>query len=145
MTPVQLYDRLEGRMRNATQSPPHDDATFGQIDKSAWRADVARPAPDFQQIAQTCEFHELRGTTLRFTFPMSLVFLAWYLCYVLLSAYFPGFMGTRLFGAVNIGLLMGLGQFASTLLITAWYLRYARREIDPRVRDLYVDATGEEP
>ncbi|MFC7340994.1 DUF485 domain-containing protein [Saccharopolyspora griseoalba] len=132
-------------MRNATQPPPQDDATFGQIDKSAWRADMTRPAPNFQQIVQTSEFGELRGAVRRFTFPMSLAFIAWYLCYVVLAAYFPDFMGTRVFGAINIGLLMGLGQFASTLLITAWYLRYAQREIDPRVRDLYVGATGEEP
>ena len=132
-------------MHNATQSPPPDQATFGEIDKSAWRPDVTRPAPDFQQIAQAPEFNELRGTMRRFTFPMSAAFFAWYLCYVVLAAYFPDFMGTRLFGTINVGLVMGLGQFASTLLITAWYLRYARREIDPRVRDIYLGATGEEP
>ncbi|WP_344131184.1 DUF485 domain-containing protein [Saccharopolyspora halophila] len=144
-TPMQVYDRLEGRMRNATPSPPQGDATFGEIDKSAWRSDVARPAPDFERIGQSSEFRELRGRVRRFTFPMTAAFLAWYLVYVVLAAYFPEFMGTRVFGAVNIGLLLGLGQFASTVLIIVWYLRYAAREIDPRVHDLYVNVTGEEP
>lgn len=132
-------------MHNATQSPPPDQSTFGEIDKSAWRPEVIQKATDFQQIAHGPEFTELRGAMRRFTFPMSAAFLTWYLCYVVLAAYFPDFMGTRLFGTINVGLLMGLGQFASTLLITAWYLRYARREIDPRVRGIYLDATGEEP
>ena len=137
-------------MRNATQPPPpsrQTEATFGEIDKSARRTDIALPGdagPDFPRIARSDEFRELRGKLRRFTFPMTLVFLLWYIGYVVLAAYFPDFMSIRLFGAVNIGLVLGVGQFATTLLITALYLRYAANEIDPRATELYRNVTGEE-
>lgn len=137
-------------MRNATQPPSpsrQTEATFGQIDKSARRTDLPVPGdagPDFPSIARSAEFRELRGKLRRFTFPMTLVFVVWYVGYVVLAAYFPDFMGIRLFGAVNIGLVLGIGQFVSTLVITALYLRYAAKEIDPRSAELYRNATGEE-
>ncbi|MEB3368258.1 DUF485 domain-containing protein [Saccharopolyspora mangrovi] len=137
-------------MRNATQPPPRSrqtEATFGEIDKSARRTDLPAPGhagPDFPHIAQSAEFRELRGKLRRFTFPMTLLFLLWYVGYVVAAAYFPEFMAIRLFGAVNIGLVLGVGQFVSTLVITALYLRYAANQIDPRAADLYHSATGEE-
>lgn len=137
-------------MRNATQPPPpsrQTEATFGEIDKSARRTDLAasgQAEPDFSHIAQSAEFRELRGKLRRFTFPMTVLFLLWYVGYVVVAAYFPGFMATRLFGAVNVGLVLGIGQFISTLVITVLYLRYAAGEIDPRAAELYRDATGEE-
>ena len=39
----------------------------------------------------------------------------------------------RIFGAVHVGLALGLLQFVSTLAITAGYLRFARRRLDPQV------------
>lgn len=123
-------------------TPAAPAATFGQIDKSA-----ARPAgpPDYLEIAQRPEFHELRTRLRRFVFPMSAAFLIWYLGYVVLAAYLPEFMSIRLLGEINIGLVMGVGQFATTILIIALYLRYAARHIDPRVRALHRDVTGEDP
>ncbi|GAA4619838.1 DUF485 domain-containing protein [Saccharopolyspora hordei] len=117
-------------------------ATFGQIDESTTRS--AGP-PDYLEIAHRPEFGELRSRLRRFVFPMSAVFLAWYLGYVVLAAYAPEFMSVRVVGEVNVGLLMGVGQFASTVLITALYLRYAARHVDPRVRALHQDVTGEDP
>ncbi|SFS39201.1 DUF485 domain-containing protein [Saccharopolyspora flava] len=137
-------------MRNATQPPPpprQTEATFGQIDKSARRTDLpepARPKPDYPALARSDEFRELRGRLRRFTFPMTAIFLIWYVGYVIAAAYFPDFMAIRLFGTVNIGLVFGIAQFVSTLVITVLYLRYAAAEIDPRADDLYRQATGEE-
>ncbi|MEV6234100.1 DUF485 domain-containing protein [Saccharopolyspora shandongensis] len=138
-------------MPNGTQPPPPRTpgggpapvATFGQIDKPAPRAN--RPAPDYTAIARSPEFLDLRARLRRFVFPMTAVFLLWYLGYVVLAAYQPEFMSIRLFGEVNVGLVMGIGQFATTILITALYLKYAARQIDPRVVALYREATGEEP
>ncbi|HEY0498852.1 MAG TPA: DUF485 domain-containing protein [Kutzneria sp.] len=96
-----------------------------------------RPAgpqrPDFEAIQDSPEFAELRHRLRRFIFPMTALFLVWYLTYVLLSAYAHAFMATQVFGLVNVGLLLGLGQFVSTVLITLAYNRYARRRIDPQV------------
>jgi uncharacterized membrane protein (DUF485 family) len=134
---------MEGRMANATQSsfPARTPgvgndapAVFGEIDRSA--PGTPHADPDFVAIAESPEFHELRSRLYRFVFPMSAVFLAWYLAYVGTAAYLPGFMSIRLFGEINIGLLMGVGQFASTIVITALYLRFASRWIDPQVAEL---------
>ncbi|MER7009972.1 DUF485 domain-containing protein [Saccharopolyspora sp. NPDC000359] len=136
-------------MRNATHlpqvSPAPPAATFGQIDKSAARPTRPAGPPDYLEIAQRPEFHEVRSRLRRFVFPMSAAFLAWYLGYVVLAAYAPEFMAIRLVGAINIGLVLGIGQFATTILIIVLYLRYAARHVDPRVRALHEDVTGEEP
>lgn len=89
--------------------------------------------PDFIALRQSEDFQRLRRTSLRFVFPVTLLFLTWYLTYVLASAYAPDLMGTPLLGAVNVGLVLGLLQFASTAAITLAYARYARRNIDPQV------------
>ncbi|GAA0515857.1 hypothetical protein GCM10011581_47330 [Saccharopolyspora subtropica] len=138
-------------MPHATQSPPPQGtatrpapaATFGGITRSASRAPA--PSPDYAAIAESREFRELRARFRRFAFPMSAAFLVWYLGYVIVAAYLPDFMATRIVGEINVGLIMGMGQFATTILITFLYLRYAARHIDPRVRELYQNAAGEEP
>ena len=63
---------------------------------------------------------------------MSAVFLVWYFAYVLLSVFAHDFMATKVWGDINIGLLIGLGQFVSTFVITGIYVRWANREFDPR-------------
>ena len=79
----------------------------------------------------TDEFQALRKKFRGFVFPMTGFFLVWYFVYVLLSIFAPGFMGTKVFGNVNIGLLFGLGQFVTTFAITIIYARWANRELDP--------------
>ncbi|HYN30059.1 MAG TPA: DUF485 domain-containing protein [Dermatophilaceae bacterium] len=79
----------------------------------------------------TEEFQQLRSKFRGFVFPMTAFFLAWYFLYVLLSIFAPGFMGTKVFGNINIGLIFGLGQFVTTFAITFIYARWANRELDP--------------
>lgn len=79
----------------------------------------------------TDEFQALRKKFRGFVFPMTAFFLVWYFVYVLLSIFAPGFMGTKVFGNINIGLLFGLGQFVTTFAITFIYARWANRELDP--------------
>ena len=83
-------------------------------------------------VQQSPEFVELRRRFRGFVFPITAFFLTWYFAYVLLSTYAPGFMATKVFGNINIGLLMGLGQFVTTFAITFAYARWAGREFDPR-------------
>jgi uncharacterized membrane protein (DUF485 family) len=85
----------------------------------------------YRDVQLSPDFAELRRRFRRFVFPMTGLFLAWYFLYVLLAAYAPGFMSTKVIGNINIALLMGLGQFASTFIITMVYARWADREIDP--------------
>jgi uncharacterized membrane protein (DUF485 family) len=88
------------------------------------------------------EFQELRTRLRRFVFPMTAFFLAWYGIYVLLGAFAHDFMATRVFGNVNVGLLIGLGQFLSTFVITGLYVRFANRELDPRAAAIRADLEG---
>ncbi len=78
------------------------------------------------------EFNELRNKLRRFVFPTTAFFLIWYASYVLLGAFAHDFMATKVFGNINVGLILGLGQFLTTFLITGLYIRVANRELDPR-------------
>ncbi|WP_342799549.1 DUF485 domain-containing protein [Quadrisphaera granulorum] len=83
------------------------------------------------------EFEALRRSFRRVVFPTTAAFLSWYALYVLLAAYAPGFMGTRLGGStVTIGLVLGLGQFVTTFAITMAYRRWADRRFDARAEAL---------
>lgn len=96
---------------------------------------TARPAPtgaEFIAMQESPEFQDLKGRLRRFVFPMTAFFLIWYGIYVLLGAFANDFMATPVFGNVNVGLIIGLGQFLTTFIITAIYVRFANRELDPR-------------
>jgi uncharacterized membrane protein (DUF485 family) len=86
---------------------------------------------EYRQAQDSPEFTELRRRFRRFAFPMTVAFLAWYLLYVLLSTYATDFMSTRVFGNVNLGILLGLAQFVSTFVITHVYVAHANRRTDP--------------
>ena len=87
---------------------------------------------EFVAVQASPEFQELRSRLRRFVFPMTAVFLIWYFAYVLLGAFAHDFMATKVWGNINIGVLIGLGQFVTTFLITFIYVRFANRELDPR-------------
>ena len=103
------------------------------------------PAPTGAQFLETQaspEFQELRSRLRRFVFPMTAFFLIWYGIYVLLGAFAHDFMATPVFGNVNVGLLIGLGQFLSTFVITGLYVRFANRELDPRAAAIRAKLEG---
>ncbi|HVV13518.1 DUF485 domain-containing protein [Amycolatopsis sp.] len=93
--------------------------------------DGTNPDADWKQVQDSPEFRQLRHRLRSFVFPMTVLFLAWYLVYVLLADYAHGFMSTKLAGNFNVGLLIGLLQFVSTFVITGLYVRYANRKLDP--------------
>ena len=92
--------------------------------------------PDFAAIRQTPEFQRLRRRLTRFIVPAVGFFLFWYLTYVLLAAYAPGLMSRPVLGTINLGLLLGLSQFVSTVVIMLLYGRFAKRHVDPEVAGL---------
>ncbi|GAA3397098.1 DUF485 domain-containing protein [Streptomyces roseoviridis] len=110
----------------ATDAPPPPES-------GTENAAPAQPTTEeFVQVQQSAEFGELRRTYRSFAFPLTIAFIAWYLLYVLLSNYAGGFMGTKLFGNVNVALVLGLGQFATTFLIAWLYSRHAADRLDPK-------------
>ena len=96
----------------------------------------------YEQVQASPEFAELRSKLRRFVFPMSAAFLIWYLIYVLLASYAPGFMAIKVAGNINIGLIIGLLQFVSTFVITTVYVRYANRNLDPTAEKIREQIEG---
>lgn len=84
----------------------------------------------YERFQSTSEFQDLRRRFRRFAFPMTAAFLGWYLLYVVMSGWARGFMGTELFGAINVALVFGLLQFVSTFAIAWLYSRHAERNLD---------------
>jgi uncharacterized membrane protein (DUF485 family) len=48
----------------------------------------------------------------------------------------------KVWGNVNVGLLVGLGQFLTTFIITGIYVRFANRELDPRAEAIRAEFEG---
>ncbi|MEV0947842.1 DUF485 domain-containing protein [Rhodococcus sp. NPDC049939] len=104
-----------------------------------------RRVPDtraFTDVQASQEFQELRHRLRRFVFPMTAFFLAWYACYVLLATYAHDFMAIKVIGNINLGIILGLAQFATTFAITALYVKFANRELDPRATAIREELEG---
>lgn len=89
-------------------------------------------------VQKSPEFQDLRRRYRRWVLPVTAISLLWYFLYVALAAYATDFMGTKLFGNINVGLVMGLLQFVTTFGVTWAYVRYADRVLDPlstRIRE----------
>ncbi|WP_371947410.1 DUF485 domain-containing protein [Actinomadura monticuli] len=97
----------------------------------------------YERFQGTAEFQELRRRFRRFAFPMTAAFLSWYLLYVVLSGWARDFMGTELFGSINVALVFGLLQFVSTFGIAYLYSRHAERRLDPAADKLRAEIVAE--
>ena len=103
---------------------------------------LGQPETDYERVQNSAEFQALKRRFRRFVFPMTAFFLSWYFLYVLLADYAHDFMAKEVFGNVNVGILLGLGQFASTFLITTLYVRYANKNLDPVAEEIRHDLEG---
>ncbi|MFF2372412.1 DUF485 domain-containing protein [Agromyces sp. NPDC058110] len=97
----------------------------------ALSAETTQPDVDFTAVQASPRFQELRGRHRRFVFPVLAACLVWYLAYVLLAVYAHDFMSTRVFGSVNLAMVLGLAQVVTTFAVTMWYVSYANRRLDP--------------
>jgi uncharacterized membrane protein (DUF485 family) len=97
----------------------------------------------YLEVQASPEFQELRTRLRRFVFPMTAFFLVWYGLYVALGAFAHDFMAIQVWGNINVGLIIGLGQFLSTFVITGLYVRFANRELDPRATAIRTQLEGE--
>lgn len=104
-------------------------------------------AQTFEEVQASPDFVALKRSFRKVIFPVTAAFLAWYFLYVLLAAYAPGFMATRVLGNINVGLLFGLAQFVTTFGITMAYRRWADRQYDPAAAALraHVEGGGARP
>jgi len=104
--------------------------------------DTAVSGEEYLAVQASPEFQELRSRLRRFVFPMSALFLVWYAVYVILGAFAHDFMATKVWGDINVGIVIGLGQFVSTFVITFVYVRFANRELDPRAAAIRNELEG---
>jgi uncharacterized membrane protein (DUF485 family) len=99
----------------------------------------------YAAIAADPDFAELKRRYLRFAFPATLAFMAWYITYVICNNWARGFLDTRVIGNINVAVVFGLLQFLSTFVIAFLYSRHARSALDPlatRLRDQFEQGTG---
>lgn len=78
------------------------------------------------------EFQNLRSTFRKFAFPMSVAFFVWYIAYVVVATFLPDAMAIEPIPGFNIGIILGLAQFVTTFLITAIYVWFANKQLEPR-------------
>ena len=115
-------------MSDLQQQPPglpHDQA--------------ARHDPIYDRLVEEPEFLELRRLYRGFVFPATVAFLTWYLLYVVMSNWATGLMDAKVVGNINVALVFGLLQFATTFLLAFFYSRYSTGRLDPLARKLDED------
>ncbi len=99
----------------------------------------------YERIASESDFAELRRRYRRFAFPATVAFMVWYITYVVCNNWARDFMDTRVIGNINIAVVFGLLQFASTFVIAYLYERYSSKHLDPladQLRDEFETETG---
>jgi uncharacterized membrane protein (DUF485 family) len=110
---------------------------------SETRSGPGQPTGDaYSRMDADPRFAELRKRFRNFVFPATVAFLAWYLLYVLLSAFGRGFMDTKIVGHLNVAFFFGILQFVSTFGIAILYSRYADKNLDPLSSELRTELEG---
>ncbi|MEU0034203.1 MULTISPECIES: DUF485 domain-containing protein [unclassified Streptomyces] len=124
---------------------------WGELDGTGAPAPVVPPARQGQggsmggtaevylKVQRSAAFQEVRGRYRRFVVPAFAVFFTWYVGYVVTATAAPGFMARSVAGAVNVGMVAGLGQFLTTFLLTWAYARHARLRRDRAALELRWD------
>lgn len=97
---------------------------------------AARHDPVYDDLHASPEFAELRRRYRGFALPATAAFLVWYLTYVVLSMWAGGFMSKQVVGNINVALVLGLLQFATTFAIAWLYSSYSTKRLDPLAREL---------
>ncbi|MGW2473927.1 DUF485 domain-containing protein [Streptomyces sp. NPDC001665] len=90
----------------------------------------------YLEVQRSEAFQEVRRRYRRFVVPATTAFFIWYLAYVVTAVTAPGLMARPVAGAVNVAMVVGLGQFLTTFLLTGAYARHARLRRDRAALDL---------
>ena len=104
----------------------------------------ATAAVDFKEVQRRRGSRNCATRHRSFVFPMAVAFLLWYFAYVLLADYAVEFMSIKVWGNINVGLIMGLLQFVTTFAITGWYVSYSNRKLDPIAAEIRHEIEGHE-
>ncbi|MGW2632730.1 DUF485 domain-containing protein [Streptomyces chattanoogensis] len=131
-TPASGWDEWDDDTKGerGAADPAHQPARVPQPRSPATRDEV------YLTVQRSAAFQEVRRRYRRFVVPATAAFLAWYLAYVIAATAAPDLMGHRVTGALNVAMLAGLGQFATTFLLTWAYARHARLHRDRAALDI---------
>ncbi|MGP4000770.1 DUF485 domain-containing protein [Streptomyces sp. 8N706] len=125
----------EGQVAAATPPPMTEPEEYG--DEAAQRAAAGPDAADvYLEVQRSAAFQEVRSRYRRFVLPACIAFLTWYFAYVVAAIAAPGLMARPVAGSLNVAMLAGLAQFATTFLLTYAYARHARLRRDRLALDL---------
>jgi uncharacterized membrane protein (DUF485 family) len=69
--------------------------------------------------------------------PLFLCSFAMYVATLLALSYFPGLVGYKILGSINLAYVLALAQFAVTFLTAFIYAVWARRAIDPLIAEAF--------
>ncbi len=86
---------------------------------------------DWEAIEASPEFQELVRKRRSFVLPGTIFFLAWYMGFILLTAYAEGFMSERVYEGLTVGYCLALTQFVMVLVLGLMYLKRAGNVFDP--------------
>ncbi|CAL9617371.1 DUF485 domain-containing protein [Streptomyces sp. enrichment culture] len=112
-------------------SPPMRREPAGEPCRTA--ADV------YLEVQRSEAFQEVRSRYRRFVVPAGVAFFGWYVAYVVTATTAPTLMARPVAGAVNVGMVAGIGQFLTTFLLTWAYARHARLRRDRAALELRWD------
>ena len=88
-------------------------------------------AIDWESIERSPEFQELVRKRKVFVLPGTIFFLAWYMGFILLTAYAESFMSERVYEGLTVGYCLALTQFVMVLVLGLMYLKRASNTFDP--------------
>jgi uncharacterized membrane protein (DUF485 family) len=92
---------------------------------------------DHRRILGNPKFQELVRTRSGFAWTLAAVMLAIYLGFILLVAFAPGLMATKIgSGVTSLGIVLGLVVIVSAFLLTGIYVQRANSRFDELTRDL---------
>jgi uncharacterized membrane protein (DUF485 family) len=103
------------------------------------------PDVDWRAIEDSPEFQELVNKRRSFVLPATIFFLAWYMGFILLTAYAEGFMSERVYEGLTVGYCLALTQFVMVVTLGAMYLRRSAKTYDPlaeKAIERYVGRSG---
>ncbi|MEY9485787.1 uncharacterized membrane protein (DUF485 family) [Streptomyces calvus] len=115
------------------------ESAGGEVPSARRRDGAAAPADVYLEVQRSAAFQEVRSRYRRFVVPAFTAFFAWYVAYVVTATSARDLMARPVAGAVNLGMLAGLGQFLTTFLLTWAYARHARLRRDRAALELRWD------
>ena len=86
---------------------------------------------DWEALERSDAFQELVRKRKAFVLPGTIFFLAWYMGFILLTAYAEDFMAERVSNGLTVGYCLALTQFLMVLVLGLLYLRMSANVFDP--------------